>query len=153
MSFVENAKDPKNVWPLLAHEMGGHHEYGTTYTTKIFDKAIETLPEPARTEMRKPENVNRLYYAYQYSETEIYSALRQKRYDDPVSGTKPKHGAMLPEANITNHLNRIKTGFPSEVAKAILIELKKKVDASTEILDRDKQYFVQQVKAILGFDL
>jgi hypothetical protein len=50
-------------------------------------------------------------------------------------------------------LDRIKTGFPPEVAKAILIELKKKVDASTEILDRDKQYFVQQIKAILGFDL
>jgi Domain of unknown function (DUF4157) len=154
MSFVENVEaDPKNVWPILVHEMGGHHEYGTTYTTKIFNKAIETLPEPARTEMQKPENLTRLYYAYQYSETEIYSALRQKRYDDPVSGTKPKHGGMLPEANITNHLNRIKTGFPSEVAKAILLELKKKVDASTEILDRDKQYFVRQVKAILGFDL
>jgi hypothetical protein len=154
MAFVENAEaDPKNVWPILAHEIGGHFEYGTTYTTKIFDKAIEMLPEPVRTELRKPENVKRLYMAYQYSETEIYSALRQKRYDDPVSGPKPKHGGMLPEANIANHLDRIKTGFPPEVAKAILIELKKKVDASTEILDRDKQYFVQQIKAILGFDL
>jgi hypothetical protein len=37
------------------------------------------LPEPARTELRKPENMKRLYFAYQYSETEIYSALRQKR--------------------------------------------------------------------------
>lgn len=154
MAFVENVEaDPKSVWPLLAHEMGGHSEYGTTYTTKIFNKAIEMLPEPTRTELRKPENMKRLYFAYQYSETEIYSALRQKRYDDPVSGPKPKHGAMLPEANIANHLDRIKTGFPPEVAKAILIELKKKVDASTEILDRDKQYFVQQIKAILGFDL
>jgi hypothetical protein len=40
-----------------------------------------------------------------------------------------------------------------EVAKAVLKELKRRVDANDQILQRDKDFLVAKVKQIFGYDL
>jgi hypothetical protein len=47
----------------------------------------------------------------------------------------------------------MKKALHPEVALAVLRELKRRVDANDQILERDKKYFVSRVKAILGHDL
>jgi len=155
MLWVKDAEaNAKNVWPNVVHELGAHFEYGETYASKIMNKVLDRLPEAERNKIRgDKETWRKFYLAYAYSETEIYAALRQRRYDNPESGTKPVHHAIQPDDNIKNHLTKIKEGFPAEVALAILLELKQRVDASPEILTRDKNFFTDQVKAIVGVTL
>ena len=44
MQWVELAeKDAKNVWPNVAHELGGHFEYGKAYATEIMSAALERM--------------------------------------------------------------------------------------------------------------
>ena len=153
MSFIHDAeKDPKNSWPILAHEMGGHEEYGKTYSSEIMDEVISNLPKHQQDYWKGPGSQD-FANRYNYPETEIYSALRQRRYSEPVSGTKPTYSAMAPELNIPDKLKRIKDSLHPDVARAVLVELKKRIDANPEILDRDKKYFLAQVKLEFGYDL
>jgi hypothetical protein len=148
VGFVVDAeKDPKKVWPALAHEIGGHFAYGTTYASQFINRARDRLPESDRKQWTDTEKGReRFFDAYQYNETEIFAALRQRRYDVPVAGPAPVHGALLPDANIELRLSQMGTAFSKEVATAILDELNRKVQADTKILDRDKRYFLEQVK-------
>jgi hypothetical protein len=148
MTFIQDAeKDPKNVWPLLAHEIGGHFEYGTTFASAIAKKLLAKLPEADRkTWTETKEGRTAWFDAYIYHETEIFSALRQRQYDVPVSGAPPTHGGIKPDANVDKRLRQLADAYPKEVATAILIELNRKVQASPTILDRDKKWFLAEVK-------
>jgi hypothetical protein len=155
MSWVHNVEaDPKNVWPNLAHEMGGHFEYGTTYASEIMNAAIELMPEADQKKWKTdPEKRREFYLTYEYPETEIFAALRELRYADPPEGTKPTYGGLHPYQNIPDKLNVMKNALAPEVAKAVLQELKRRVDASSTILERDKKYFVEEVKKVFGYTL
>ena len=50
-------KNPKNVWPNIAHELGGHFEYGPAYATEIMMSALEHLPEAERKKWRTAPEV------------------------------------------------------------------------------------------------
>jgi Domain of unknown function (DUF4157) len=146
MTFVKDAEaDPKNVWPIVAHEIGGHAAYGETYAKKIMDKFLATLPEAEKKKWTQ-DKATAFFDAYQYAETEIFSALRQRRYDVPESGPAPVHGAIKPDDNIELRLTGIDQAFPNEVGRAILLELNERVKADGMILDRDKKLFVLKVK-------
>jgi hypothetical protein len=148
MTFVQDAEaDPKNVWPILAHEIGGHFAYGTSYADSFIYRARDRLPESDRKQWTDtPEGRGAFFDAYAYNETEIFAALRQRRYDVPVTGQAPTHGALRPDANIEGRLSQMDRAFPKAVAEAILDELDRKVQRDTTILDRDKQHFLEQVK-------
>ncbi|HJP89028.1 MAG TPA: DUF4157 domain-containing protein [Candidatus Limnocylindrales bacterium] len=148
MDFIADAeRDPKSVWGILAHEIGGHFEYGTTYASAIADKVLAKLPEADRKRYTQTKEGRTAFYdTYKYSETEIFSALRQRQYDVPVSGPAPVHGAIKPDANIAGRLDTLAAAYPAEVVNAILIELNRRVQASSNILDRDKAYFVAEAR-------
>lgn len=153
MAWVQNAEaDPKNVWPNLAHEMGGHFEYGQPYTSRIMNAAVEMMPEAERKKLREdPKRRTEFYLTYIYPETEIYSALRELRYAEPEKGPKPTYYGKHPHINIPDRLNKMKDVLHPDVAKAVLKELKRRIDASPDILPRDKKYFEDQVKVIFGY--
>jgi hypothetical protein len=155
MGWVTYAlKDPKNVWENLAHEMGGHFEYGTTYAAEIMTAALELVPEAERKKWRGDAAANKKFFeTYEYPETEVYSSLRQLKYREPEGGGKVESGGVHPYTNIPDNLNKIKDVLAPDVAKAVLIELKRRVDASPDILQRDKDYFVAQVKAVFGYSI
>ncbi len=147
-AFIADAeRDPKSVWGILAHEIGGHFEYGTTYADAIAKKVLARLPETDRKRYSETKEGRAAFFdTYIYSETEIFSALRQRQYDVPVSGPAPSHGAIKPDANIAGRLDTLAAAYPPHVVNAILIELNRRVQASSNILDRDKAYFVAEAK-------
>jgi len=155
MAFVKDVIDPadarkpatpRNVWPIIAHEMGGHFAYGPEYAGLIMDRVLQKLPEAERKRYADPELRRQLFSSFAYAETEIFAALRQRRYDRPLSGPIPAHGAMKADDNIRIRLDQIGSGFSREVGEAILVELRWKVEADNQILDRDKAFFAQELK-------
>ncbi len=152
MSWVKNVEaNPKNGWSNLAHEMAGHFEYGTTYVSEIMAKVIEKLPQDVRDKLNNdPKFRTDFFGTYEYQETEIYAALRELRYRVPLAGLAPESGAIHPYDNIQLRLSQMKEFLAPEVAVAVLKELKRRVDSSSEILPRDKSYFADQVKKIFG---
>lgn len=154
MDFIHNVEAPggaNNVWPILVHEMGGHFEYGETYAEGIMKIVLDLMPEAERKELTTNEKKrDEFFLTYTYPETEIYSALRQRRYDKPETGPAPHHSGMDPDTNIEIRLTQLQKVSHPEVAKAILIHLKGRVHASPDILERDKKYFDAQVAAKFG---
>jgi len=152
MSWVRFAEqDPKNVWENLAHEMAGHFKYGRTYAEEIMKSALSTLSGAER--KRVIGDPQKFFETYEYPETEIYASLWQRRYRVPVSGPELPSGGIHPDLNITNKLNVMLKALHPEVAKAVLMELKRRIDANDQILQRDKDFFVTKVKEVFGFSL
>jgi hypothetical protein len=154
MSWVQNVEaDPKNVWPNVAHELGGHVEYGTPYASEIMMAAIELLPKADRKKWQTDAAKRQEFFeTYEYPETEIYAALLERRYSNPVSGPAPVYGGLRPNENIARRLDVIFKYWAPEVAKAVFKVLRQKVEADSQILDRDKKYFVEQVKKKFGYE-
>jgi uncharacterized protein DUF4157 len=147
MSWVRFAEqDPKNVWENLAHEMAGHFEYGETYASEIMDSALSRLSDADR--KRVIGDPQKFFEAYEYPETEIYASLWQRRYRVPVAGPERPSGGIHPDKNIVKRLNVMLEVLHPEVAKAVLKELKRRVDANPQILQRDKDFFVAKVKEV-----
>jgi hypothetical protein len=146
MSFVQDIeRDPRNVWPTIAHEIGGHAAYGDTYASKVMNKFLESLPEADRKKFTGAKATG-FFEAFQYAETEIFAALRERRYSVPETGLAPQYGGIRPDDNIELRLNGIDAAFPRAVGQAILLELNERVQADPKILARDKLYFVERVR-------
>ena len=153
MSFVKDAEaDVKTVWPNIAHEMGGHFEYGKEYAGEIMTEALKHLPEDQRKKWQTKEGRRMFYLRYEYPETEIFAELRERRYAKPESGPPPaKLTTDDPDLDIPRQLKQIKGGLDPTVARAVLTELKRRVDASPNILARDKEFFAEKVKEVFGY--
>jgi hypothetical protein len=152
MGWVANVKkDPKNGWANLAHEMGAHFKYGKTYSSKIMDAALKNVSSKQRERIKGTDTD--FYETYEYPETEIYSALWERRYRVPLVGPAPESGAIHPDDNIDIRLRTIKDVLQPEVALAVLKELKRRVDENDQILKRDKDFYVAKVKEIFNIDL
>jgi hypothetical protein len=155
MDWVTTAEgDPKHIWPNVAHELGGHFEYGKTFASEIMDAALEHLPEAERDKWRTDPTLSQKFHdQYVYPETEIFAELRERRYAHPVVGPTPPKSSDDPDVDIPFQLGEMKKNLAPDVAKAVLVEMKKRVDANPNILDRDKKFFAEQVKAVFGYDV
>ncbi|WP_431261462.1 eCIS core domain-containing protein [Roseateles chitinivorans] len=152
MQWVELAeKDAKNVWPNVAHELGGHFEYGKAYATEIMSAALEHMPEAERKKWKTDPVLRQKFFdTYEYAETEIFAELRERRYAHPETGTAPPNPSDDPDFDVPRQLNVLKKALHPEVAKAVVAHLKARVDASPSLLERDKKFFAEQVKAVFG---
>jgi len=152
MLWVDLAeKDPKNVWPNVAHELGGHFEYGQAYATEIMMSALERLPEAERKKWKTDPTLRQKFFmVYEYAETEIFAELRERRYSKPETGTAPPNPTDSPDDDVPYQLGELKKNLGPEVAKAVVAHLKQRVDASPNLLERDKKFFAEQVKKIFG---
>ena len=153
MSWVRFAEmDPKNVWENLAHEMGGHLVYGGTFAAEIMEAALSKLSSSERKKVIG--NSQKFFETYEYPETEIYASVWQRRYRVPEDGSKERpSGGIHPDVNIPKRLKVMKDALHPEVAKAVLVELKRRMDANGQILERDKAFYLAKVKEIFGYDL
>ena len=152
MMWVELAeKDPKNVWPNVAHELGGHFEYGKAYATEIMVETLEKLPEAERKKWKTDPTLRQKFFmVYEYAETEIFAELRERRYSKPEIGTAPPNPTDEPDVDVPFQLGELKKNLHPEVAKAVVADLKRRVDASRNILERDKNFFAEQIKIVFG---
>ena len=157
MSWIALAKkNPKNVWENIVHEGGGHRAYGGTYSSEIMEAALSKLPAAQVEKIKGKEGSQerRKYFeAYGYPETEIYSAVWQRRYQHPESGNAPETGGIDTDENIVKRLNVMKDVLEPTVMVAVLKELKRRIDANAQILPRDRKFFVDTVKNICKVDL
>jgi hypothetical protein len=72
----------------------------------------------------------------------------------PVGGgAQPPSGGIHPDVNIPKRLNVMKDALHPEVAKAVLMELKRRIEENDQILQRDKDFFLTKVKEIFGYSL
>jgi hypothetical protein len=155
MSWVTAAlANPKNGWPNVAHELGGHLEYGKEYSGEVMAAVQDLMPEAERKKLALDTDEGRrlFYLTYIYPETEIFAAVRERRYSTPESGTAPTYGGLKPEANVPDRLTKMKDVLAPDVAKAVLKQLRAKIDAHPEILPRDRKWFVEQVKIVFGYE-
>jgi hypothetical protein len=114
--WVEDAeRDVHNVWQSIAHELGGHEEFGDTWSWEIMRAAVARLsPEERRTAL---QSANSLFSAYGYLETEIYAELRELPHRIPTSGGD------RPETDVPKELKRIHEAFGPVVGRQIALRL------------------------------
>lgn len=115
-SWVTDAEeDVRNVWQSIAHELGGHEEFGTTWSWQIMRAAVAGLTPEERTEALR--TANSLYSAYGYLETEIYAELREAPYRISTSGGDK------PEADVPRQLERLRDAFGPVVSRQLALRL------------------------------
>lgn len=114
--WVEDAEENvRNVWQSIAHELGGHEEFGLTWSWEIMKAAVRGLtPEERRTALGA---ANSLYSAYGYLETEIYAELREEPHRIATSGGD------RPSFDVPRQVRRIREAFGPDVGRQLVMRL------------------------------
>ena len=103
----------RNVWQSIAHELGGHDEFGFTWSYQIMRATARQLNAEERREVFG--TVHSLYSAYSYLETELYAELHDFEYRLPTSGGD------RPQLGVRRLLRRILAAFGSTVGREIIV--------------------------------
>jgi hypothetical protein len=140
-SWVKDAeKDPQNVWQSIAHELGGHEEFGDTWSWEIMKAALARLtPEERR---KASSGKNSIYSAYGYLETELYAELRELPHRVAgSSGDKPQN-------DVPAQLKKIKEAFGEKVALQVVVRLYYRVALDPRISQEAKTLFYRAVQDV-----
>ncbi len=169
--WVEAAeKDPTAVYGNIAHEMGGHNYYGDTRGWDIQSRALDQLGEEERD--TATDTKNNPGSAYAYMETEIFAELYEFTYATTGNPTdipfevdaagkdmtserqrKTDEGKPWRVGDVKHNLARIKVAFAPTVADALVRGLWRKVQLDSRMLDKAKELFAADVKAVFGTEL
>ncbi|MBW2737237.1 MAG: DUF4157 domain-containing protein [Deltaproteobacteria bacterium] len=154
MAWIDLAhSDPRNVFPNIAHEIGGHLYYGKEITGEVSDELFEDdkdLREKFRGTKKKTQNY---YDAFVYPETEIFAELVERRYvEADATGFKPKSGTDVPDTDIPNRLKMLKKNWHPEIRKKVCEKLVAKARKHPSIRKKDLQFLLSQIKAELGYE-
>jgi hypothetical protein len=123
LSWVQDVEqEPRSVWPNIAHELGGHEEYGTTWSWAIAQAALARLTPEERAEAHRAGPTAVLRSAYGYPETEIYAELRELPYRIAEPGGEETAEEEAAD-EIRDHLIRMVFGFGLTVAGQIALRL------------------------------
>lgn len=135
-------KDPKNVWQSIAHELGGHEEFGDTWSWAIMQAALARLTPDERA--KALSGSNHVFSAYGYLETELYAELRELPHRVPGSGGD------RPQDDVPAQLRKIKKAFSEQVALQIVIRLYYRVALDPRVTDEAKSLFYRSVQDVFG---
>lgn len=154
MNFIDDAsRDVRNVYPVIAHEIGGH-TVDVNYLQEISQEMLTGLDPTLRASLvGTPELRQDYHMAYTYQATEIYSAVRQHRYERGIPGFTPHHGAISADANIPMRLTQLRDRWHPEVSKAVLQDLLRQLAANPEVRRDDINFLRSQITAIMGYSL
>jgi hypothetical protein len=135
--------NPRDVHDNIAHELGGHFEYGqygTGMSDLIMQGVLGNLPPSERAAATAgPKSV---YSAYAYPETEIFAELREFDLRTPASGGD------RPSTDVPRQLESIRDRFAPSVAHAIVLELRQRVLETSNISDAAKALFDTSVRTV-----
>lgn len=151
-SWVRDAKkDPKNVWQSIAHELGGHEEFGSTWSWQIMRASWRKLTPAERKEARKAlKGGKSLYSAYGYLETELYAELRELPHRVPGSrGDKPASKGKE-KGDVYKQLKKIKNAFGPDVGRTIVARLYYRVMDDPRVTDEAKKLLYTEAQAVFG---
>ncbi len=142
-TWVETAEnDPVDVFDNIAHELGGHLEYGETASWDIMKETLAAIPPAERTIAESGPRL--LYSAYQYMETEIYAELRELPYRTPGSQSDD------PVTDVEDQLNNLKQAFASTVAVGIVRGMRRRLQLDSRITGAARDLFDAKVKLVFG---
>jgi hypothetical protein len=123
--------------------LGGHFEYrqyGTGMADAIMRGVLASLSAGERA--RATAGPRGVYSAYGYPETEIFAELREYRLRTPASGGD------VPVTDIPRQLRAIRDRFAPTVARAIVTELRQRVQEASNISAAAKTLFDNSVRAV-----
>ena len=141
--WVEDAEsDPRTVWQSIAHELGGHEEFGATWSWEIMRATLAGLTPAERREA--VSGVNSVYSAYGYLETEIYAELRELPHRVPGSGGD------RPETDVPRQLARIRDAFGPSVGRQIVLRLYYRALGDPRISDAARRLLYDAVQSVFG---
>ncbi len=172
--WVEAAeKDSASVYGNITHEMGGHNYYGDVHIGSNIQSGAVSQLDAKDQETAKKGNHNP-FTIYGYMETEIFAELYEFTYattgnptDTPFE-VDAKGTDLTSERNrrvgknkdkpfrvgdVKDNLKQIKVSFAPTVAEGIVRGLWRRVQIDPRILDKAKELFVADVRAVFGFDL
>jgi len=142
-SWIEDAEgDPRSVWQSIAHELGGHEEFGATWSWEIMRATLAGLTPAERREA--VSGVNSVYSAYGYLETELYAELRELPYRIPASGGD------RPDVDVPRQLRRIRDAFGLDVGRQIVLRLYYRVLGDPRIGDSARILLYNAVQSVFG---
>jgi hypothetical protein len=142
-SWVRDAEeDVRNVWQSIAHELGGHDEFGNTWSWQIMEAAVAGLTPQER--RRALGTANSLYSAYGYLETELYAELREEPYRIETSGGD------RPEMDVRRQLQRVQEAFGPVVGRQIALRLYYRVLDDPRIDESARRLLYSAVQEVFG---
>lgn len=131
-------KGEDRVWQSIAHELGGHEEFGDTWSWQIMQAALARLTPEERA--KATSGGNSVYSSYGYLETEIYAELRELPHRVPGSGGDK------PEDDVPKELRRIKEAYSETVALQIVIRLYYRVAVDPRVSDTAKKLLMESAQ-------
>jgi hypothetical protein len=141
--WVEDAEgDPRSVWQSIAHELGGHEEFGATWSWEIMRATLAGLTPAERS--AAVSGVNSVFSAYGYLETEIYAELRELPHRIPASGGD------RPDLDVPRQLGRIRDAFGPDVGRQIVLRLYYRVLGDPRISDSARRLLYDAVQSVFG---
>lgn len=148
-SWVKNAEDnPVNVWQSIAHELGGHEEFGHTWSWEIMKATLKRMtPAERKTALG---SANSLFSAYGYLETEIYAELRELPHRIKTSGGDRPDSTSKKPGDVNKQLKRIKKAFGPDVGKQIVMRLYYRVMGDPRVSDSAKRLLYTEVQTVFG---
>ena len=139
-------EDVRNVWQSIAHELGGHEEFGSTWSWEIMRAALARLNPRERREALCA--VNSVYSAYGYLETEIYAELRELPFRIPTSGgDRPESTAERP-GDVRDKLTKIRDAFGPVVGRQIALRLYYRVMTDPRVADESKRLLYDEIQVV-----
>ncbi len=140
--WLERAElDLPNVYDNIAHELGGHQEYGRPASRDVVEGTLAGL-DPAERAIATsgPKSV---HSAYAYMETEIYAELREFAYRRPDSG-----GDDPETSGVEKELKKIKDAFEPTVAESIVLGLRRRVQLDARITDGARALLDRKIRVV-----
>jgi hypothetical protein len=150
--WIENAEDNvKNVWQSIAHELGGHEEFGSTWSWQIMEASWGKLTPAERKEANKAlKGGKSLYSAYGYLETELYAELRELPHRVPGSGGDEPASRGKRKGDVYKQLKKIKNAFGPDVGRTIVARLYYRVMDDPRVTDEAKKLLFTEAQAVFG---
>ena len=139
-------KDAKATFGNVAHELGGHGEYGRdNQSWGIISEVLDGLPADEQAKARS--DGNSLYSTYGYMETEVFAELREQEY---VVQNNPTD---KPVNDVPKQLRKMKELFTPKLAEALVRGLWRRVQASSSITPEAVELFKKSVKDVFSIGL
>jgi len=142
-AWLEDAESSlEDVYANIAHELGGHLEYGEPLSWLVAKMALNMMsPEQREIAM---SGARSYYSAYAYMETEIYAELREHAFRLPTSGGDD------PRDDVPNQLARLKKAYEPQVAEAVVRTLRARVQQDTKITADGRRLFDDSIERVFG---
>ncbi len=153
VKFLEAVEaDIAAAYPSIAHEMGGHNEYGNSQGFDVFNVALSKMPKAEQD--KATAGGNSTYSAYGYMETEIWAELREDEFDSSSNHTDRPFVATAKSApDVKHQLEAIKSTFAPKIAEALVRSIFKRAKDDDRVTADAYIKFRKDIVAVFSINI